>query len=193
MSKFLRAVSIVAAIAVVGGIVIAQNRANSQTSTQGNKASASASSSASSSHRGSANGNGSGTVGPWRDPNKEVWVILYTPGKNWQAGKSIYEQNLSAHSQYMMTLIEQNILLLGGPFKDSSGGEAVIQVSNEEEAVKVVQNDPAVTMGVMNAVLKPWHLVFENVGRTSLGGGSGINSGTGGGHQSSSSHSSGGG
>lgn len=165
MSKFMRAMSVIAALAVVGAIV-AQNRANSNTQTNGQNAKATASSSADSSHNGSAN------VGPWRDPSKEVYVIRYSPGPTWKQGKNYYEQPLQKHAEFMAELQKRNILLLDGPFKDNTGEEAVIQVNNEAEAMDVVAADPAVIMLVMTAELKPWHLAFENTGRVTFGGNS---------------------
>jgi hypothetical protein len=61
----------------------------------------------------------------------------------------------------MSSLLQANILLLGGPFKDNTGGMAVIQVNNEQEALSVAANDPAVVSRVFNVVVRPWHIVFE--------------------------------
>lgn len=120
-------------------------------------------------------------------------MIIYSPGPAWKQGRTFYEQDLADHLQYLSNLQQSNVLLLAGPFKDNSGAEAVIQVKDETEAMLVVGRDPAVNRRVMDAQLKPWHLAFENTGRSTFGDNGRFNRGTGGGPAVTSSSRSGGG
>ncbi len=92
---------------------------------------------------------------------KARFVILYAPGESWVKGKSIYEQPLMDHAKYMQKLMDEGKLLLGGPFTDSSGGEAVVECADAKEAQAILEADPAVTAKVMSAAAHEWHVVFE--------------------------------
>jgi uncharacterized protein YciI len=92
---------------------------------------------------------------------QETFVILYEPGANWIKGKSIYEQDLFEHGQYIAKLLDQGHLELGGPFSDSSGGMAIITAKDMDEAQNILKNDPGVTMGIFHATVRPWNIVFR--------------------------------
>ncbi|KAF0244609.1 MAG: cytoplasmic [Planctomycetota bacterium] len=92
---------------------------------------------------------------------KARFAILYTPGEKWVKGKSIYEQPVMEHGKYMGKLLEDGKLIFGGPFKDSSGGEAIVEVTDAKEAQAIVDADPAVKDKVMNATVHEWHVVFD--------------------------------
>jgi len=90
-----------------------------------------------------------------------LFVQLSFPGPNWVRGKPVYEQDLSAHSEYQERLLGEGKIVLAGPFSDSSGGLTVLRVDTEEEARRIMEQDPAVVDGVLKSVLRPWHVVFE--------------------------------
>lgn len=92
---------------------------------------------------------------------KQTFAIIYEPGPNWIKGRSIYEQDLMRHGQYMQKLLKDGILEMGGPFSDSSGGMAIINVADADEAQKILADDPSITMGVFTAKLRPWYVVFR--------------------------------
>lgn len=89
------------------------------------------------------------------------YSILYTVGENWEKGKSVYQQDLMAHGNYIQDLFEKGKVLLGGPYMNNQGGLTVIRVDNEQEAIEVVKNDPAVLNKVFKATLHPMHVVFK--------------------------------
>lgn len=59
----------------------------------------------------------------------------------------------------MVGLYQFGKLRFAGPFEDNTGGAAVIEVENEEEALVVASNDPAVIDGVFVYELHPWLLI----------------------------------
>lgn len=89
----------------------------------------------------------------------KLFVIYYTPGKSWQDGKPFSEQDLRAHGAYMKKLYDNNQLLHGGPFLDSSGGMSIIQTESMESAEAILDADPAIVSGVFNGRLHPWFSV----------------------------------
>ncbi len=89
------------------------------------------------------------------------FVILYRPGEAWLKGRSIYEQPLMEHGKYMAKLLKEKKLVVAGPFSDSSGGMAVIDVDDEKEAADILQHDPAVVQKVFHGEIHPWLVVFD--------------------------------
>lgn len=168
MTKSTRFVFAVAALAVVAAIVYAQSTSQSNSQSQTGRGSATASSSASGFARGGGSLSGSANVGPWRDPSKQVFALVYAPGPSWERNKTVFEQRLVEHNKYMADLLAMNVLLLGGPFTDSSGWLAVIQVANEDDAMRVAADDPAVQSRLMNVVVRPWTIQFEKNGASSV-------------------------
>jgi uncharacterized protein YciI len=96
---------------------------------------------------------------------KQTFAIIYQPGPNWIQGHSIFEQDLMPHGQYMQKLLKDGTLEMGGPFSDGSGGMAIINVADADEAQKILANDPSITMGVFTAKLRPWYVVFRAGGQ----------------------------
>ena len=94
-------------------------------------------------------------------PPQQTFAIIYQPGPNWIKGRSIYEQDLYEHGQYMAKLLDQGHLQLGGPFSDSTGGMAIITARDADEAANILKNDPSITKGVFVATVRPWNIVFR--------------------------------
>jgi uncharacterized protein YciI len=84
------------------------------------------------------------------------YVIIYTPGRKWIAGASVFDQPLREHGAYMARLYGEGVLVHGGPFIDDAGGMATVTAESGEEAQSIVDNDPAVRTGVLNASFHPW-------------------------------------
>jgi uncharacterized protein len=90
-----------------------------------------------------------------------MFVIIYTPGPAWIQGKSFSEQPLMEHGHYLQQLFVEQLLLLGGPFTDATGGMAVIDTESSAEAQVILDQDPAVLKKVFLASLHPWYTVFD--------------------------------
>jgi uncharacterized protein YciI len=65
------------------------------------------------------------------------------------------------HLAYAQALQEEGTVVLAGPVGDGSGAMMVLRVGSEEEAQRVVQNDPYTAAGVgVDHVLRPWNVVI---------------------------------
>jgi len=96
---------------------------------------------------------------------KQRFIVLYSPGPAWLAGKPIWEQPLQAHGDYIHQLYLRGDLVMAGPFTDSTGGMAIIDVADENEAKAIVAGDPAVKENIFTAELHPWYTVdWKNYG-----------------------------
>ncbi len=65
---------------------------------------------------------------------------------------------MSEHFLYLKQLLKDNVLILAGPELNAKFGIAVFEAENEEEAKKIMYNDPAVKKGVMNVELYPFRV-----------------------------------
>jgi uncharacterized protein YciI len=92
-------------------------------------------------------------------PARTTYLVVYTPGPAWLAGKPLAEQPLRDHGRYILSLYVKGSLKFGGPFSDNAGGAAAFEAASDEEARAVVAADPAVISGVLVAELHPWRLV----------------------------------
>ena len=66
-----------------------------------------------------------------------------------------------AHQQYLTPLKEQGKLWASGPFTDDSGALIIYESDSEDEARRLIENDPFRRAGVFASLeLKPWNQVF---------------------------------
>lgn len=65
---------------------------------------------------------------------------------------------MGEHFLYLKELLKKNILILAGPELNAKFGLAVIETGNEESAKDIMNNDPAVKKGIMNAELYPYRV-----------------------------------
>ncbi|MBC7558212.1 MAG: hypothetical protein H7270_02415 [Dermatophilaceae bacterium] len=64
------------------------------------------------------------------------------------------------HLAYARSLQEAGTVVLAGPVGDGSGAMMVLKVASEEEARRVMENDPYTAAGVgVDHVLRPWNVV----------------------------------
>ena len=96
---------------------------------------------------------------------QQVYYLLHhTPGPAWQEGVGFREQpGVELHVQYMAKLLAEEILVMGGPFLDDSGGMMVFQVADQKEAEAVAQIDPAVQKGLLQVVVRPWLIAMSSI------------------------------
>jgi len=94
------------------------------------------------------------------DSKKLQFVYVYKPLKE-NFNKTATEQEnkiVSEHFLYLKDLLEKNILVLAGPETNAKFGIAVLETQTEEEAKKIMENDPAVSNKVFTAELYPFRV-----------------------------------
>jgi uncharacterized protein len=62
------------------------------------------------------------------------------------------------HFEYLKQLLHDKILILAGPCLDGAFGIVVFKASSLELARKIMENDPVVSSGLMNAELHPYRV-----------------------------------
>lgn len=58
---------------------------------------------------------------------------------------------MSRHFQYLKGLVEERKAFLAGPCLDAAFGVVIYEADTEEEARRIMENDPSVIAGVMSA------------------------------------------
>ncbi|MCE9557442.1 MAG: YciI family protein [Armatimonadetes bacterium] len=91
-------------------------------------------------------------------------ALFYAPGRNWLAGKSIKEQPLRDHGQYLAKLAQEGILIFAGPWRNENGTMVLIRVKSDSDAQEVMEQDPAVRDGVLISEAKAWEVLYQGTG-----------------------------
>ena len=63
---------------------------------------------------------------------------------------------MSDHFQYLRGLLDNDTLVMAGPALDASFGIVVFEAADEAKAREIMNADPSVQAGVMNATLHPY-------------------------------------
>jgi uncharacterized protein len=96
-------------------------------------------------------------------PGDRLFKILWRPGAAWIAGRSVAEQKLDQHREYIASLAAQGLIVVAGPFLDAeSGGMAVLRAARMSEAHEIFKHDPAIREGVFVAEVRPLFIVFAD-------------------------------
>ncbi len=88
-----------------------------------------------------------------------LFALCYRPGPSWLRGKSVFEQPLDAHRSYMQSLLDAGTVVLGGPYRDDTGGLVAVDAQSREAALEILAGDPAIEAGVMVGEVHPWLIV----------------------------------
>lgn len=94
------------------------------------------------------------------DSKKLQFVYIYKPLKENFNDTATEEENkiISEHFFYLKGLLEKKILIFAGPETNAKFGIAVLETNTEEEAKKIMENDPAVSSKVFTAELFPFRV-----------------------------------
>lgn len=87
------------------------------------------------------------------------YVVLHTPGPNWQTGVGFREQpGVRDHVMHYAELFQQGKLEIGGPFLlDDTGGMMVTTTDVTAQEIRdFAAADPAVHAGLLNFEIRPW-------------------------------------
>lgn len=68
------------------------------------------------------------------------------------------QEKLQSHFLYLQNLLEKGKLVLAGPCLDASFGIVILQNTNEEEAHRIMENDPAIRGEIMTGSLYPFRV-----------------------------------
>ncbi|WP_186785918.1 YciI family protein [Paenibacillus agilis] len=90
------------------------------------------------------------------------FLVYYTPGEAWITGKTTNEQPyINPHALHIQNNFNAGKIIFAGPFEDHTGGASILDVSSEEEAYQIINNDPLVMHHVVTAKLSPWEPIYN--------------------------------
>lgn len=93
-------------------------------------------------------------------PRTTVFVVRLQPGKAWIAGKGTREQPaMMNHFLYMMRLVRDGRLLMGGPCGPTDG-LGILVVPDQATAERLIAADPAVQAGTFVPVIEAWQTML---------------------------------
>lgn len=94
---------------------------------------------------------------------KKTFVIFFAPGTAWIAGKTSREQPYwTEHAAFMDALLEDGIVIMGGPFADYSSIMIVLEASDENEVRNLFERDPFVARGIFRlSSVHEWHVFLD--------------------------------
>ena len=89
----------------------------------------------------------------------QSFVIMLRPANDY--GIEGTEEKVNEHFNYLKSLLKQGNLKMAGRFSEVLIGLVMIETRDPEEAVQIMQNDPAVKAGIFHAELYPWRIALE--------------------------------
>jgi uncharacterized protein len=92
--------------------------------------------------------------------NKLQFIYIFKPLKDNFNETATEEENniISEHFLYLKKLLDEKTLILAGPETNAKFGIAVIETESEEQAKRIMENDPAVLKKVFSAELFPFRV-----------------------------------
>jgi uncharacterized protein YciI len=91
---------------------------------------------------------------------KQYFILIYTTEAAWKS-KGMAEIPLGKHYAYVEKLVADKKLIVGGPFKDSSGAILIIQADDEKEARQIMDNEPLFIDKIVKAEMHPWNAAIK--------------------------------
>ncbi|MGY5876187.1 MAG: YciI family protein [Candidatus Thorarchaeota archaeon] len=91
--------------------------------------------------------------------SKQSFVIMLRPAPKY--GEPETEKKVSEHFAHLQKLLVDGILVMAGRFSEVLIGLVIINVDNREEAVNIMNSDPAVKAGIFHAELYPWSIALK--------------------------------
>jgi uncharacterized protein YciI len=90
-------------------------------------------------------------------------------GPNWDAAIGIREQLAwDEHAAFMDGLVEEGLVILGGPLADGERAMLVIEAADGAEIAERLGEDPWASMGLLQiGVLEPWTIWLDGRGLSS--------------------------
>ena len=95
-------------------------------------------------------------------------VVLHRSGPSWDAARPLEEQaGWAAHAAYMDALVDDGVVVLGGPLADEYRVVLVIEASTDDEVRAVLRRDPWSDTHLTIASVDPWTIRLDGRRRSS--------------------------
>ncbi len=89
----------------------------------------------------------------------QSFVIMLRPANDY--GIDGTDEKVSEHFNYLQSLLKDGVLTMAGRFSEVLIGLVMIEAKSREDALEIMQNDPAVKSGIFHAELYPWRIALK--------------------------------
>lgn len=89
----------------------------------------------------------------------QSYVIMLRPANDY--GIENTDEIVGEHFSYLQGLLSDGILTMAGRFSEVLIGLVLIEVKSRQEALEIMNNDPAVKAGIFHAELYPWRIALK--------------------------------
>lgn len=87
------------------------------------------------------------------------FLIIKKPRENFINTMTDTESEImSFHFEYLKQKLKEGKLVMAGPVTTGDFGVSIIETETEEEALDIMNNDPAVLAGIMNPTIYPYRV-----------------------------------
>ncbi|MHA2222653.1 MAG: YciI family protein [Candidatus Thorarchaeota archaeon] len=90
----------------------------------------------------------------------QSFVFMLRPANDY--GSPETEQRVSEHFAHLQQLQKDGKLIMAGRFSEVLIGLVMLETESREEAVNIMENDPAVKAGIFHAELYPWSIALKS-------------------------------
>jgi uncharacterized protein len=97
----------------------------------------------------------------------EEFVYLIRPQRKGFIENMTEEESaiMGSHFQYLQSLLSEQKLILAGPCLDAAFGIVVFRAETLESGRQIMENDPAVLAGIMDAEIHPYRVsLMQTIG-----------------------------
>jgi uncharacterized protein YciI len=98
------------------------------------------------------------------EAEQSLWVVLQSPGPNWQSGAGFDQQiGIDDHRSYLSLMVEEGNIVMAGDFTHNNGAMLLIRNISLEAAQAIVEKDPLVASGVLVAEFRSWAVDYSTM------------------------------
>lgn len=93
-------------------------------------------------------------------------VVVHRSGPEWNSSAPLEEQSgWESHADFMDDLVDQGVIVLGGPLSDEHRVVHVMEAESEEEIRSTLARDPWSGTHLVIAAIEPWTIRLDARGR----------------------------
>ena len=92
-----------------------------------------------------------------------AFVVIEASGRGWDASRARREQDgWDEHAAFMDALVDDGLVVLGGPIGDGERVMLVVEANDEDEVRRRLAPDPWLPAGILEiASIEPWTIWLD--------------------------------
>ncbi len=91
-------------------------------------------------------------------------LVRFRAGPTWSSGRPEDQPGWDEHAAFVDELVARGMMVMGGPFADSSGSLIVLENVGEREARDLVARDPFLANGVFELEeVRAWNVYVDEL------------------------------